>query len=135
MASEFSGHADFFSIGTNDLVQYMYAVDRLNPKVTSIASYFDPALIRALNELVKNAKNIPIAMCGQMAGDPLALPLLVGLKIKILSMSPSRILRTRRNLNFIMRSQAKKMVRKIIKEATSAIEVKEMIKKRFGELV
>ena len=135
MASEFSEYADFFSIGTNDLVQYMYAVDRLNPKVTSIASYFDPALIRALNELVKNAKNVPIAMCGQMAGDPLALPLLVGLKIKILSMSPTRILRTRRNLNLIMRSHAKKIVRKIIKEATSASEVKQMIKDKFGDLV
>lgn len=86
-------HVDFFSIGTNDLMQYTLAADRNNNSVKYLRSYFDPAILRLIAMVVKNAAKecIPVGMCGEMASDHTAAPLLVGLGLDELSMSPRKI--------------------------------------------
>ena len=89
MAPELAEECDFFSIGTNDLVQYTLAVDRGNTAVSGLYNHFHPAVLRLIERVIKagHARNIWVGMCGEMAGDPLAVPLLVAMGIDELSMS------------------------------------------------
>ncbi len=92
MAPVFAKHVDFFSIGTNDLVQYTLAVDRGNQSVSYLYDYFNPAVLHSIHRIVTRAHEAGIwaGMCGEMAGDKLALPFLLALGIDELSMSPSQ---------------------------------------------
>ncbi|MDR2807963.1 MAG: phosphoenolpyruvate--protein phosphotransferase, partial [Spirochaetaceae bacterium] len=85
--------SDFFSIGTNDLVQYTMAVDRGNEKVSHLAQAFHPAILRLIKRTIDaaHAKGIPVAMCGEFAGDPVATMLLVGLDLDEFSMTAQAI--------------------------------------------
>ena len=91
MAADFAKYVDFFSIGTNDLVQYTMAVDRGNGLVAYLYDYFDPAVVRAVYAIAKAGRDagIMVGMCGEMAGDALAAPLLMAMGLDELSMSPS----------------------------------------------
>ncbi|SFL48553.1 phosphotransferase system, enzyme I, PtsI [Paenibacillus sp. 1_12] len=91
---------NFFSIGTNDLVQYVLAVDRMNETVAHLYNPFHPAVLRMLKSTVEAAKsaNIHVSVCGEMAGDIRALPIWLGLDIKELSMSIQSILRVKNSL-------------------------------------
>ncbi|NOU95265.1 phosphoenolpyruvate--protein phosphotransferase [Paenibacillus sp. LMG 31456] len=91
---------DFFSIGTNDLVQYILAVDRMNEQVAHLYDPFHPAVLRMLKRTVEAAKaaNLQISVCGEMAGDIRALPIWLGLGISDLSMSVMSILRVKNSL-------------------------------------
>lgn len=105
-AELFAGKCDFFSIGTNDLVQYTMAVDRGNERVASLYRPFHPVILRLIRNIVKAAENagIWVSVCGEMASDPLYIPLLAGLGIRELSMSPVALApakRVIRNMNFI----------------------------------
>lgn len=93
MADELAKECDFFSIGTNDLVQYTLAVDRGNVKVSNLYSPFNPAVIRSIHSIINAAhsNNIWVGMCGEMAGDPMAVALLVSMGIDELSMSAPSI--------------------------------------------
>ncbi|MCZ6674257.1 MAG: phosphoenolpyruvate--protein phosphotransferase [Verrucomicrobia bacterium] len=104
-------HCDFFSIGTNDLMQYMLAVDRGNEQVAHLYEPCHPALLRILKQIVEmsNAKNQPVSICGELAGDPIFVPLLVGLGLRNLSVSP----------NFV--PSLKFLVRKLSVEETQAL--------------
>ena len=92
MAPLFAKHVDFFSIGTNDLVQYTLAVDRGNQSVSYLYDYFNPAVIHSIHRVITAAHEAGIwaGMCGEMAGDKLALPFLLALGIDELSMSASQ---------------------------------------------
>lgn len=124
--------SDFFSIGTNDLMQYTMAVDRGNEKVAYIYNPFNPALLRLIKLTIDNAhKNgIYVGMCGETAGDPRIAPLLIGFGIDELSMSASSILRVKKSVNSITYEDAKHSVEEVEK-CISCKEVQETLEKIF----
>jgi phosphoenolpyruvate-protein phosphotransferase (PTS system enzyme I) len=93
IADHLAAEVDFFAIGTNDLIQYSIAVDRNNEHVTHLYQPLHPALLRMLRFVVEQAEEhgIPVSVCGEMAADPLAAAVLVGLGIRRLSLSPRRV--------------------------------------------
>ena len=105
MAEELAKECDFFSIGTNDLIQYTVAVERGNEKVANLYTHFHPAVIKLIKSAIDGAhkNNILCGMCGEAAGDPSFIPLLVGLGLDEFSMNANKILQARkliRELNF-----------------------------------
>lgn len=90
MAPEFAREVDFFSIGTNDLIQYTLAADRSDPAVAKYYNSADPAVLRLIRMVVRAAaeRNVPVTVCGQMSSDPKFVPLLVGLGLRTLSTTP-----------------------------------------------
>lgn len=103
LAKEFADEVDFLSIGTNDLIQYLVAVDRGNDLVSDLYREFHPAVLKTIKIIIDGAKisNKSVSLCGEMAADTLAIPLLIGLGLETLSLSPSTI------------SYAKKIIRSI----------------------
>jgi phosphotransferase system enzyme I (PtsI) len=93
MAREFAREVDFFSIGTNDLIQYTLAVDRANQTVSGLYSSGDPSLLRLIQNIVRagDEQQIPVTVCGQMSSDPLYVPLLLGLGVRQLSVAPQAV--------------------------------------------
>ena len=88
VASRLAPHVDFFSIGTNDLTQYTLAVDRTNREVADRADHLDPAVLKLIRETTSAAEAGPwVGVCGEMAGDPVATPILIGLGVKELSVA------------------------------------------------
>lgn len=96
-----SKHIDFFSIGTNDLLHYIYASDRTQSSTLNTTSYFDPPFLTLLQSIITHAKanNKPISVCGEMAHDPYASLLLIGLGIETLSMSPIYLKTIHKNIS------------------------------------
>ena len=93
MADMFAREVDFFSIGTNDLCQYTLAVDRMNDKVASLYDQYNPGLLRLIKNVIDQAHkhNIDVGLCGEMASDPLATLLLLGMGLDELSMGAASI--------------------------------------------
>jgi phosphotransferase system enzyme I (PtsI) len=93
MLDHFAEEVDFFSIGTNDLIQYALAVDRSNKDVSGLYTAADPSVLRLINISVKTAKEheVPISMCGQMCGNPLYTMLLLGIGLRSMSVTPAAI--------------------------------------------
>lgn len=93
LAEEFAREVDFFSIGTNDLIQYTLAVDRSDPTVANLYSSGDPAVLKLIRHVVEAAQreNKPVTVCGQMSSEPRFLPLLLGLGIRHVSVIPAMI--------------------------------------------
>jgi phosphotransferase system enzyme I (PtsI) len=134
MAKEYAEEVDFLSIGTNDLIQYMMAVDRGNDLVSNLYQEFSPVVIRTIEHIVKAAEEskIPVSLCGEMAADTLAIPLLVGLGLNSLSMSPRTILYAKRIIRNFEFNKAKKLADECLKCKTE-IEIQKKVKEFFDE--
>ncbi len=106
---------DFFSIGTNDLTQYLLAVDRSNPQVRGLNDSLHPAVVHVVKDIVKRSRrhDKPVGVCGEMAGDPASALLLLGLGVDSLSMTPSSLPRVK----WTIRSFAMKQARELAKKA------------------
>lgn len=122
---------DFFSIGTNDLCQYTLAVDRTNEAVANLYQPLHPAVLRIINLAKEAAVNEgkSIGMCGELAGDPLATMVLVGLGLDKLSMSASSIPKVKEIIRKISYKEAKKLANKVLKCKTSS-EIKEILREK-----
>src|SRR6185436_16290058 len=88
---------DFFSIGTNDLVQYLLAADRVDPRISQHYQPLHPAVLRTIRQVVQAGapRRLPVSVCGEMAADPLLALALLGLGVRELSMSPAAIPRVK----------------------------------------
>ena len=94
LADQFAKEVDFFSIGTNDLIQYTMAADRMNEQVSYLYQPYNPSILRLINNVIKaaHAEGKWAGMCGEMAGDQKAVPLLVGMGLDEFSMSATSVL-------------------------------------------
>lgn len=126
----FSQEADFLSIGTNDLIQYMFAADRMNEQVSYLYQPYHPAILRAIKLIVDAAHSNGkwVGVCGEMAGDQIAIPLLVGLGIDEFSMNPSSILSARSQITKLNKEELTEHLEHILTLATNK-EVLEYCKK------
>ncbi|WP_217592074.1 phosphoenolpyruvate--protein phosphotransferase [Cohnella sp. GbtcB17] len=113
LADRFAKVVDFFSIGTNDLVQYTMAADRMNAKVMHMNNGLEPAVLRLIYNVIQAAvaERIPVGMCGEMAGQPLAIPLLLGMGLQKFSVSGGSILATRELISRIDRREAQELLK------------------------
>ena len=120
---------DFCSIGSNDLTQYVLAVDRNNPNVSNIYDPLHPAVLQMIKHLVKNCAevNMPLELCGEMASDPDGSVILVGLGLRQLSMSASLIPLVKERMSMFTLSEAEEIANFALYEAASAIEVRKKI--------
>ena len=117
MAEELAKECDFFSIGTNDLIQYTIAVERGNEKVSNLYTHFHPAVIRLIKSTIDGAhkNNIICGMCGEAAGDPMFIPLLIGLGLDEFSMNANKILQARKLIRELNFQDCKQIAQEILK--------------------
>lgn len=138
IADELAKEVDFFSIGTNDLIQYALAIDRINERVTYLYEPLHPAVLRLIKQVVDvgHRAGIRVAMCGEMAGDPAYIMILLGLEIDELSMNPLAIPRVKKFIRGSTIKESRKLLDKVM-TFSSAVEIREYVrtymKKRFPE--
>jgi phosphotransferase system enzyme I (PtsP) len=135
LAPRLAPEVDFFSIGTNDLIQYLLAADRNNPKVAHLYEAFHPAVISAISEVVNVARaaDKEVGICGEMASDPLATLLLVGMGFDELSLSPLFIPVVRKALREVNYQTARQVAREVLQMA-SVQEIKGYLVERYRDL-
>jgi len=121
---------NFFSIGTNDLIQYTLAIDRVNEQVSYLYEPLHPAVLRILRNIINAAHDngIPVAMCGEMAGEPFYIPILLGLGIDELSMNVMALPRVKRVLRSLDFKQSQLVIDNIFKLSTAG-EIEMLLKK------
>jgi phosphotransferase system enzyme I (PtsI) len=136
MADVIAREVDFFSIGTNDLIQYSMAVDRGNREVAYLYNPLHPAILRSLKFVADAAQKegIGLFMCGEMAGDPFSLPVLLGLGFDELSMNPQSIPVLKNLIRSISLADAEKFLQKVLQQ-TTAQAVSELIQEEYGEII
>lgn len=130
MADQFAKEVDFLSIGTNDLIQYSMAADRMSEKVSYLYQPYNPSLLRLIKMTIDGAHKEGkwVGMCGEMAGEQLAVPVLLGLGLDEFSMSASSILAARKMVRSLKHEDMKKLAEQAIKCSTES-EVIELIEK------
>ena len=128
LASRFAKHVDFFSIGTNDLVQYTLAIDRVDDEVNYLYNPVNSAVLYLIKTIIAAGikHNIPVSLCGEMAGDTLFTQILVGLNITSLSMGISSILKIKQFLSNISFEEAKKISNEILKDHDNVLIKKKL---------
>jgi len=127
-ADIFARHLDFLSIGTNDLIQYTMAIDRVNDEVNYLYDPLHPAVLRLIHATLQAGEkaNIPVAMCGEMAGDPQYTHLLLGLGLREFSVHPAALLEIKQIINQCELTLLKKLAKKTL-NADNGIEVAEIM--------
>jgi phosphotransferase system enzyme I (PtsI) len=125
---------DFFSVGTNDLIQYLLAVDRVDPRVAGLYQPLHPAVLRTLQKIVEVAEReqLPVSVCGEMAAEPASALFLVGIGFRELSMSPSFIPRVKETLRGVKAEQARQVALSCLSLRTAA-EVEERLRRELLE--
>lgn len=129
LAREFAKEVDFFSIGTNDLIQYTFAADRMNESVSYLYQPYHPAILSFIKLVIDAAhgEGKSVGLCGEMAGDPVAVPLLLGLGLDEFSMGASNILKTRSQLRGLDKTEMKQLANKAL-TLQSAEDVEQLIR-------
>ncbi|UTE71287.1 phosphoenolpyruvate--protein phosphotransferase [Rossellomorea marisflavi] len=130
MADVFAKEVDFFSIGTNDLIQYTMAADRMNERVSYLYQPYNPAILRLVKMVIDAAHKEGkwAGMCGEMAGDEIAVPILLGLGLDEFSMSATSILRARSQISNLCKAEMKEMAEHVLTLDTNDA-VQEVVKK------
>lgn len=128
LADIFAKEVDFFSIGTNDLIQYTMAADRMSERVSYLYQPYNPAILRLVKQVIEasHKEGKWTGMCGEMAGDETAIPLLLGLGLDEFSMSATSILKARRQINGLSKNEMAELANRAINCATQD-EVKELV--------
>jgi phosphotransferase system enzyme I (PtsI) len=134
IADALAKEVDFFSIGTNDLIQYVLAIDRINGQVAYLYEPLHPAVLRMILQTVEAGHNagIPVAMCGEMAGEPLYAMILLGLELDELSMNPTLIPRVKKIIRETTVQESKELLQRVMTFA-SAVEVRECVEATMKE--
>ena len=116
MADYYAREVDFFSLGTNDLTQYVLAVDRGNEKVANLYSPVDPAVLRLIRRtiIVSRRRKIPINICGEMCGDPLYTMLLIGLGVRSMSAAPHSLPELKQTIRSVSVEECEKITRRVM---------------------
>ncbi|MCJ7617314.1 MAG: phosphoenolpyruvate--protein phosphotransferase [Desulfobacterales bacterium] len=135
IADILAGEVDFFSLGTNDLIQYSLAIDRGNRHVAHLYHALHPAIIRMIKNVADVAKDkgIKVSMCGEMAADPINMPILLGLGLDELSMNPQSIPAVKSMIRALKVKDAKVFMKDVFKQNTAS-EIEELIKETFGSI-
>jgi phosphotransferase system enzyme I (PtsI) len=136
MADVLVKQVDFFSIGTNDLIQYTMAIDRGNQEVAHLFHPLHPALIRMVHRVVQIGleAGIGVDMCGEMAADPIHVPLLLGLGLSELSMAPASIPAIKRMVRLVSVADSQAMLQDVLKLNTVR-DVVHLVNEVYGQLV
>lgn len=134
IADKIIKEVDFLSIGTNDLLQYSLAIDRSNDLVSSLFPPYHPALFRLLRTIVTACRQQkkPVSVCGELAGDPLMISVLIGMGFDSLSMNPVSIPRVKKLIRSIIRSDAAKIAHKVV-DLPSTTEILSVLEAHAGE--
>jgi len=129
LADRFAQEVDFMSIGTNDLIGYTMAADRTNQDVGYLYQPYHPAILRLVNRVITagHGAGIPVAMCGEMAGDPIAVPLLLGMGLDEFSMGAGSILTTRELISTLNAKDLQGLVETALNSASTSQEVITMV--------
>jgi len=127
---------DFFSIGTNDLIQYALAIDRVNEQVSYLYEPLHPSVLRLIKSIIDSAheNGITVAMCGEMAGETIYVPVLLGLGIDEMSMNPVAILKIKKILRSLNYKKCKEITNKLFSYSTEG-EIKTFLKKEVKKLI
>ncbi|MGG0049620.1 phosphoenolpyruvate--protein phosphotransferase [Bacillus atrophaeus] len=133
IADQFAKEVDFFSIGTNDLIQYTMAADRMNERVAYLYQPYNPAILRLITLVIEAAHKEGkwVGMCGEMAGDEIAIPILLGLGLDEFSMSATSILPARTQISKLSKKEAESFKEKILSMSTTE-EVVAFVKETFN---
>ncbi|MFN0121419.1 MAG: phosphoenolpyruvate--protein phosphotransferase [Blastocatellia bacterium] len=140
MASALAREADFFSLGTNDLIQYLLAIDRVNQHVSHMYEPMHPAVLRAIRFVADAAEtaNIPLTVCGEMAANPTQVVAMLGLGVRRFSMSPAAIPQVRRVVRTVSARESREVMEAALKLATPAEvnqHMHEQIAMRWGNFL
>ncbi|OMQ07039.1 phosphoenolpyruvate--protein phosphotransferase [Bacillus sp. GZB] len=134
IADQFAAEVDFFSIGTNDLIQYTMAADRMNERVAYLYQPYNPAILRLVTLVIEAAHKEGkwVGMCGEMAGDEIAIPILLGLGLDEFSMSATSILPARTQISKLSKKEAESFKETILSMSTTE-EVVAFVKETFNK--
>jgi phosphoenolpyruvate-protein phosphotransferase (PTS system enzyme I) len=136
IAEVLAAEVDFFSIGTNDLIQYGLAIDRINERVNYLYEPLHPAVLRMIKHVVDvgHRAGITVAMCGEMAGDPANTLILLGLELDELSMNPLAIPKMKMFIREATRKEARRLVKRVMK-MSSVSEIRDHVEKTMARLL